>query len=155
MAKEILSEDLWRRVEPCLPAAPHRRRIPGPQPIGDRSVLVGILFVLKTGLPWEELPAEMGAGSGMTCLRRLRQWQQTGVWRRIRQSLAGAFGPHEIDWKRAEWRARPGRRRTPRTGPATAARLRSRGPADGRGGATRGSDLRVIERRVPVAREVS
>jgi transposase len=111
MAKEILSEELWRRVEPCIPAAPHRRRVPGPQPIEDRSVLVGILFVLKTGLPWEELPAEMGAGSGMTCLRRLRQWQDTGVWRRIRSTLAGAFDPHEIDWKRAELRARTGRRR--------------------------------------------
>ena len=44
MAKEILSEELWRRVEPCLPVAPHRRRVPGPLPIEDRSVLVGILF---------------------------------------------------------------------------------------------------------------
>jgi transposase len=114
MAKEILSEELWRRVEPCIPAAPHRRRVPGPQPIEDRSVLVGILFVLKTGLPWEELPAEMGAGSGMTCLRRLRQWQQSGVWRRIRNALAGAFDPHEIDWKRAEVRTRVGRRRASR-----------------------------------------
>lgn len=144
MAKEILSEELWRRVEPCLPAAPHRRRVPGPQPIEDRSVLVGILFVLKTGLPWEELPAEMGAGSGMTCLRRLRQWQRSGVWRRIRNELASAFDPHEIDWKRAEWRARAGRRR-PRAGLAPAARLRSRGE----GG------LRVNERSEPVAREVS
>jgi len=74
MARVILTDDLWQRVEHCLPAPPHRRRVPGPHPIGDRAVLTGIPFVLRSGLPWEELPGEMGAGSGMTCLRRLRQW---------------------------------------------------------------------------------
>lgn len=111
MAREILSEELWRRVEPCLPAGPHRRRIPGPHPIEDRSVLTGILFVLKSGLPWEELPAELGAGSGMTCLRRLRRWQKEGVWRRIRRTLASCFDPSEIDWRRAEVRVRVRTRR--------------------------------------------
>ena len=112
MPREILSEALWRRVEPCLPATPHRRRVPGPEPIADRSVLTGILFVLKTGLPWEEVPAELGAGSGMTCLRRLRRWQKEGVWRRIRRALADVVDPREIDWKRAEV---PPKRRTMRT----------------------------------------
>jgi transposase len=102
MPREILSEAHWRLVEPCLPPTPHRRRVPGPQPIADRSVLTGILFVLKTGLPWEELPAELGAGSGMTCLRRLRRWQKEGVWRRIRRALVEAIDAREIDWKRAE-----------------------------------------------------
>ena len=112
MPREILSEALWTRVEPCLPPIPHRRRVPGPAPIADRAVLTGILFVLKTGLPWEELPAELGAGSGMTCLRRLRRWQKEGVWRRIRQTLKDVIDPREIDWKRAEI---PPRRRTTRT----------------------------------------
>jgi transposase len=107
MARAILTDELWQRVQPHLPPTPHRRRVPGPRPIDDRPVLAGILFVLKSGLPWEELPAEMGAGSGMTCLRRLRQWQRKGVWDRIRRALVGAFNPGEIDWKRAEPARRP------------------------------------------------
>ncbi|GGU74868.1 hypothetical protein GCM10010211_46000 [Streptomyces albospinus] len=40
----------------------------------DRKVLCGILFVLYTGIQWEWLPSELGFGSGMTCWRRLRDW---------------------------------------------------------------------------------
>lgn len=110
MARAILTDELWQRVEPCLPPSPHRRRVPGPHPIHNRAVLAGILFVLKSGLPWEELPAEMGAGSGMTCLRRLRQWQREGVWKRIRHALSGAFSADEMDWGRADRPARGQRR---------------------------------------------
>lgn len=132
MAKEILSEEIWQRVAPCIPAAPHRRRVPGRQPIGDRFVLTGILFVLKTGLPWEELPAELGAGSGMTCLRRLRQWQKEGVWRRIRRALAGLIDPCEIDWRRAEPSVRTGiPRRSRRLAVASGRRSPSRADAGG------------------------
>jgi len=112
VSRPILSDDLWRRVEPELPPTPARRRVPGPHPIGDRAVLGGILFVLKDGIPWQELPAEVGAGSGMTCLRRLRQWQREGVWEKIRRALSGAFAPNEIDWRRAERPPRVRRRRT-------------------------------------------
>jgi transposase len=41
------------------------------------------VFVLKSGIPWEMLPKEMGCGSGMTCWRRLREWQEAGVWERL------------------------------------------------------------------------
>ena len=44
---------------------------------------MGILFVLQTGIPWEYLPQEMGCGSGMTYWRRLREWQEEGVWQRL------------------------------------------------------------------------
>jgi transposase len=121
MAAPILTDELWKQVEPCMPPVPHRRRVPGPHPIHDRAVLAGILFVLKSGLPWEKLPAEMGAGSGMTCLRRLRQWQRDGTWERVRQALAGAFAPGEINWPRAEIPPRvqrPGVVRTRRAQPA-------------------------------------
>lgn len=135
MARAILTDELWRRVEPCLPPTPHRRRVPGPRPIHDRAVLAGILFVLKSGLPWEELPAEMGAGSGMTCLRRLRQWQREGAWNRIRRVLASAFAPGEVDWRRADRPPRPRRGRIahPRPEPAGPTRPRSEG-ASGNGG---------------------
>jgi transposase len=51
------------------------------------QVLSGILFVLSTGIPWEFLPQELGFGSGMTCWRRLRDWNDTGVWQRLHEVL--------------------------------------------------------------------
>ena len=75
MAKPLLTDALWKRIEPLLPPhKPRRRRFPGRKPIDDRKALTGILFVLKTGINWEDLPQEMGCGCGMTCWRRLRDW---------------------------------------------------------------------------------
>lgn len=74
-------------------------------------MLGGILFVLRDGIPWQNLPSDVGAGSGMTCLRRLRQWQREGVWEKVRRALSGAFSPGEVDWRRAEKPPRARRRR--------------------------------------------
>ena len=68
----------------------------------NRAALTGILFVLKTGLPWEYLPAEMGCGSGMTCWRRLRDWQQAGVQAALHRALLERLeGAGQLDWSRA------------------------------------------------------
>jgi transposase len=73
MAKPLLPDGPWKRIEPLVPPPkPRRFRYPGRQPIDDRKALIGILFVPKTGIRWEDLPREMGCGSGMTCWRRLR-----------------------------------------------------------------------------------
>lgn len=103
MAKPILSDGLWKIIEPLLPAPkPRRRRFPGRKPLGNREALTGILFVLKTGIPWEYLPQEMGCGSGMTCWRRLRDWQAAGVWQTIhRVFLAKLRAADQIDWSRS------------------------------------------------------
>ena len=77
--RELVSDALWERVEPLLPEHPPRPR-GGRPPIADRACLQGIVFVLRSGIPWEMLPLEMGFGSGMTCWRRLRDWQAAGVW---------------------------------------------------------------------------
>src|SRR6476469_520670 len=103
MAKPLLPDDLWAEVEPVLPPPkPRRFRFPGRKPVDDRKALTGILFVLKTGIPWEDLPQEMGCGSGMTCWRRLRDWQEAGVWEASRRALLDRLGEADrIDWSRA------------------------------------------------------
>jgi transposase len=103
MAKPLLPEALWERIRPLLPAPkPRRFRFPGRKRLDDRKVLTGILFVLKTGIPWEDLPCEMGCGSGMTCLNRLKQWHKAGVWQRLHQLLLSELrGADKLDWSRA------------------------------------------------------
>lgn len=68
----------------------------------DRAALTGILFVLLTGIPWEMLPREMGCGSGVTCWRRLRDWQEADVWAKLhRELLTRLHCAGRIDWNRA------------------------------------------------------
>ena len=83
MAKPLVSDDLWAHVAPLLPPVRPRPK-GGRPPVPHRAALTGILFVLKTGMPWEDLPAEMGCGCGMTCWRRLHEWHQLGVWANLR-----------------------------------------------------------------------
>ena len=68
--------------------------------VSDRAALTGILFVLKTGIPWEMLPQQMGCGCGMTCWRRLEEWHEAGVWERLHGRLLNRLGKaDEIDWE--------------------------------------------------------
>ena len=98
----IISDELWARIGPLLPQVKRRYRYPGRRRLDDRKVLSGILFVLYTGIPWEFLPQELGFGSGMTCWRRLRDWQQAGVWQRLHeQLLAELNAAGALDWSRA------------------------------------------------------
>ena len=101
MAAPLVSDDLWALVEPLLP--PHRPRPQGGRPpIPDRACFTGIVFVLKTGIQWEDLPQEMGCGSGMTCWRRPRDWQKAGVFDRLQELiLARLEGAGGLDWSRA------------------------------------------------------
>jgi transposase len=58
--------------------------------------------VLKTGIPWEDLPQEMGCGCGMTCWRRLRDWHVAGVWNGLHAVLLDRLAEaDQIDWSRA------------------------------------------------------
>ena len=105
MGKSLVNDELWKLIQPLLPPPkPRRQRYPGRKPLSDRRVLTGVVFVLKSGIPWEMLPQEMGCGSGMTCWRRLRDWQESGVWQRLHKLLlsnceqpAGLIGP-ELWW---------------------------------------------------------
>jgi len=101
MAKPLLSEALWERIEPLIPPEPPKPKGGRPR-VPARECLTGILFVLRTGIGWEYLPQEMGCGCGMTCWRRLRDWQAAGVWEQIRRSLLDELGLADaIDWSRA------------------------------------------------------
>jgi transposase len=101
MAKPLLPDELWEIIEPLLP-----KWVPSPKggqpPVTDRNALTGILFVLKTGMPCEDLPCEMNCGCGMTCWRRLRDWQADGTWDKIHKVLLDKLrGADKIDWSRA------------------------------------------------------
>src|SRR5919205_579984 len=101
MAKPLVSDELWGIVEAILPQEKPKPKGGRPR-VPDRAALTGILFVLRSGIPWEMLPQEMGCGSGLTCWRRLRDWQQAGVWHRLHTTLLDRLGEADrIDWSRA------------------------------------------------------
>jgi transposase len=103
MAKPLLDDELWNVIAPLLPAPkPRRFCFPGRKPVDNRKALTGILFVLRSGIPWELLPHEMGCGSGMTCWRRLAQWQRAGVWQKLHAVLlAKLHAADQLAWSRA------------------------------------------------------
>ena len=101
MAKPLVPDELWELLAPLLPPEPPKPRGGRPR-VPNRAALIGILFVLKSGIPWEMLPQEMGCGSGMTCWRRLRDWHHTGVWQQLHAMLlAKLHTVDQIDWSRA------------------------------------------------------
>jgi len=102
MGKAIVEDALWAEIEPLLPPPkPRRLKNPGRKPVPDRAALTGILFVLRTGLRWRDLPAEMVCGSGVTCWRRLRDWQEAGVWDRLHDILLSKLrAADQIDFSR-------------------------------------------------------
>ena len=101
MSKPLVSDTLWAVVEPLFPREPAKLKGGRPR-VPNRAALTGILFVLQSGIPWEMLPQEMGCGSGMTCWRRLREWQEAGVWSKLHRVLLDRLGyRNAIDFSRA------------------------------------------------------
>ncbi len=101
MAKPLVSDALWELIAPLLPPEPPKPEGGRPR-VPDRAALTGILFVLRSGIPWEMLPQEMGCGCGMTCWRRLGEWQAAGVWERLHRLLLERLQEAgQIDWSRA------------------------------------------------------
>lgn len=88
MSADLVSDDLWERVAPLLPArAPRRHRYPGRLPADDRAALRGIVYVLRKSVSWRDVPAELVGCSGVTAWRRLRDWTEAGVWPRLHEVL--------------------------------------------------------------------
>jgi transposase len=101
MRHELVSDEMWAAVEPLLPEEPPKPKGGRPR-VPDRDALRGIVFVLRSGLPWEMLPREVFGCSGMTCWRRLRDWQAAGVWDRLhRVLLERLHRAGELEWGRA------------------------------------------------------
>lgn len=134
----IVDDALWAVLEPLLPKWPERS--PGPRPVDDRRCLQGILFVLYTGITWQQLPLELGFGSGQTCWRRLGRWHEAAVFDRLhRMLLAELNAAGQIDWTRAcvdashvkakKGARRPGRRRSTGARPAASTTSSATGTA--------------------------
>lgn len=132
MPRPLVDDRIWNVIESLLPPPKRRRRrYPGRKPISDRQALTGILFVLRSGIPWEMLPKEMGCGSGMTCWRRLKRWQEAGVWDRLHRVLLSKLRAADaIDFSRAiadssSIRAVGAGKKVDRTQPIAAVRARN------------------------------
>lgn len=98
----VVSDELWELVEPLVPKHERRFRHPGRKRLPDRQALCGILFVLHTGIAWRHLPPELGFGSGVTCWRRLDEWQKAGVWDKLHELLLERLQRKgAIDWSKA------------------------------------------------------
>ena len=89
---ELVSDELWNQIEPLLPPLPPRSSKGGRPRVEHRPALRGIVFVLKTGIPWQALPTEMGCGSGSTCWRRFADWTRLSVWSRLHALLLTTLG---------------------------------------------------------------
>ena len=101
VTKELVPDELWMFIDALLPSESPKPNGGRPR-VPDRAALAGIIFVLKSGIPWGMLPKELGFGSGVTCWRRLRDWQKAGVWHRLHRVLLGELGKAGlIDWSRA------------------------------------------------------
>ena len=110
MSSILLTDELWERLEPLLPRPRRTNRhvqYAGRKPSDARRIVNGILFVLRTGVPWRLLPATSDFPSGYTCRRRLRRWHKAGVWQQLFETLLAELprthqlGTHQLDWHRA------------------------------------------------------
>lgn len=84
-----LTDNQWRAVKETLPAQ-HRRGRPRAD---DRRTLDGIMYVLRNGCRWEDMPREFG--SSVTCWRRFARWEADGTWERVWQALWNELAPDE------------------------------------------------------------
>ena len=97
MRQPLLSDPQWEKIQPLLPKIKRRRR--GRPPKDNRVVLEGILWVLKTGARWRDIPSDLGV-SGSVCWKRLRLWDQQGVWLRLWRAFLSELDQRgRLDWR--------------------------------------------------------
>ncbi len=87
MYDQVLTDELWARLQPLIPIPARRYRFPGRRRTDNRAALEGILFVVRTGIAWNHLPTAAFGVSGATCWRRLKEWHDAGAWQRLHELL--------------------------------------------------------------------
>ena len=87
VADRVVTDQLWLRLAPLIPVPERRYRFPGRRRVDNRAALEGILFVISTGMRWNDLPTAMFGASGATCWRRLKEWHQAGVWQQLHEAV--------------------------------------------------------------------
>ena len=95
MAAELLPDELWQEIEPLLPPRPGPSSKGGRPPVDDRAALRGIIFVDRTGIPWQALPTEVFGVSGSSCWRKLREWERLGIWAALHERMLNRLGKAE------------------------------------------------------------
>ena len=100
MSSKLLPDALWNEIADLFPVyepSPEGGR----RPKEARAVLTAILFVLKTGIGWKDLPTEAFGVSYKTCHRRIAAWTAIGLWQRMHELfLAKLRGADQLDWSR-------------------------------------------------------
>jgi transposase len=100
MARQWVTDELWNEIKPLLPPEPPKPKGGRPR-ADDRACLVGIIFVLRTGCGWNDIPAEL-APSGPTCWRRFRDWTGVGLWPCLWRIILRHLGKNDrVDLSRA------------------------------------------------------
>ena len=84
--QDLVPDDLWEAIEPFLPKEPPKPKGGRPR-VSDRAALAGIVFVLKTGIAWNQLPTALVGCAGITFWRRMRDWTEAGVWPTLQELL--------------------------------------------------------------------
>ena len=92
----LLTEAQWKKIAPLLPKPPKQRK--GGRPwIENRRVLEGILWILRSGARWQDLPEKFPHPS--TCWRRLRDWEERGIWLNIWRSFLSELNERQqLKW---------------------------------------------------------
>ena len=91
-----LTDSQWAHIAPLLPE-PKASPQGGPKPIANRPVFEGILWVLRSGARWKDLPERYPSPS--TCWRRLRRWEEQGIWLKAWRTLLGQLDEQgQLDW---------------------------------------------------------
>jgi transposase len=129
MAKPILTDEQWNKIEPLLPKSKPRgkRRKRGRPRKANRQVLEGILWVLKTGARWRDLPRDFGVSSSV-CWKRLRLWEEQGVWLRLWRAFLSELDQRgKLDWQDSflDGSFAPAKKGAPALAKPSAARARS------------------------------
>jgi transposase len=97
MSRVPVSKELWKQLEPLMPPfAPSRKGGRRKRTISDDGCPQCILYVLQTGIPWEDLPQALGYASGMTFWRRLRDWNDAGLWEQLHHAMLVHLRAHLI-----------------------------------------------------------